>query len=181
MTTFEDDEEVQQKSKDDGGDFMTGMLKWKKERTIPSMSQVINQMSLSENLDKADPGYQNLKFGDGFQKPLQVTKQAQNVDCLKDMMRKYNKYTDEDLMKAVMMERDQADLLTMRILSTMNYYRTILQQAVIEIRLENEVNGVTYVDKFLRECPSPVDTLNVDQTAELHLQWCRFQEIDLGD
>lgn len=181
ITDFDEDEEVQQKNRDDGGAFMTGILKYKKERTIPSMSQVINQLSQADNMDRADSGVESIKLGDGSQKPLAMTKQAHNVDRLKELMRKYNKYTDEELMRAVVTSRDTTDLMTMRILSTMSYYKTTLSQAVTEIRLENEVMGVTYIDKFIRECPSPTDTLNVEQTAELHKQWCRDQGIQIGD
>lgn len=63
----------------------------------------------------------------------------------------------------------------------MSYYKTIFGQALMEIRLENEVAGLTYLDKFIQDCPSPVDCMSVEQSAEVHRDWCRLQGIDQGD
>lgn len=96
-------------------------------------------------------------------------------------MRKYQKHTDEELMRAVVVGRDGNDIMAMRVLSTMSYYKTIFGQALMEIRLENEVAGITYLDKFLQDCPSPVDCMSAEQSAELHRDWCREQNIGQGD
>lgn len=157
---------------------MTGILKYKRETKVPSMHQVINQLANSDDLERATASSINLSDG---QKPIVMTKQAHNVDRLKELMRKYGKHTDEELMRAVVVGRDTTDIMAMRVLSTMSYYKIILAQALTEIRLEDEVAGITYLDKFLSDCPSPVDTLSVEQTAELHRQWCSEQNIQVGD
>lgn len=170
-----DGEVVQQTS--DGGNFMNDMLQWKREPPAPSMTNTIDEMARMKDMD-------NLEAPSAFhvvKKPLSMTKPAENVDRLKTLMRKYNKFTDEDLLKEIMKEGNPTDILDMRVMNTMHYFDEVLRQAVTGIRLEDELNGLTYIDKFVQECPSLPAVLTVEETAQLHLQWCKDQGIDAGD
>lgn len=141
------------------------------------MAARINEMTQNPDLD-------NLHQPDAYlvqKKPLPMTKPADNVDRIKHLMRKYSKFTDEDLLKEIMKEGDPNDVREIRILCTMHYFQQVLRQAVTEIKLEDELNGLTYIDKFIQECPSPPDVMTVEETAQLYIQWCQYQNIDPGD
>lgn len=96
-------------------------------------------------------------------------------------MRKYNRTQEDELLKEVMKGEDPQDLVNFRVLFMGPYIRTIQAQAISEMRIENDIKGYTYIDKFIDECPSPVDTLSVEETAQLHLDWCADQGIDCRD
>lgn len=112
---------------------------------------------------------------------LKETKTAKNVEVLKKLMAKYNRTNEEELLREIMAGNDPTDLVTFRVLFTGPYIRTIQAQAIQELCVEKEMSGYTYVDKFIDECPTPVDCLSVEETAALHLQWCREQNIDIWD
>lgn len=100
---------------------------------------------------------------------------------IKSLMRKYNWTNEEELLKEIMKDGDPQDLINFRVLFTGPYIKTIHAQALTEMRVENTLNGFMYVDKFIDECPSPVDCMSVEETAQVHVQWRWEQNIDVGD
>lgn len=111
-------------------------------------------------------------------KNLKETHTARKVELVKGLMRKYNRTQEDELLKEIMRHEDPQDLVNFRVLFTGPYIRTIQAQAISEMRIENDIRGYTYIDKFIEECPSPVDVLSVEETAQLHLDWCADQGID---
>lgn len=96
-------------------------------------------------------------------------------------MKKYNRTQENELLKEIMRHEDPQDLVNFRVLFTGPYIKTIQSQAISEMKVENDIRGYTYIDKFIDACPSPVDVLTVEETAQLHLDWCADQGIDAGD
>lgn len=111
---------------------------------------------------------------------IKETHTAKKVELFKSLMKKYNRTQEEKLLKEIMRHEDPQDLVNFRVLFTGPYIKTIQTQAISEMRIENEVRGYTYIDKFVDECPSPVDVMSVEETAQVHLQWCQDQGIDAG-
>lgn len=163
----DDNNEVVQRM-DDGGTFVCDVLKYKEQRAPPKMSEVIDRLARqTETIDGRDVPFNCVEQVESSN--LKESKTAKNVEILKRLMTKYNRTNEEELLREIMTENDPQDLVTFRVLFTGPYIRTIHAQAIQEMRVEKELNGYTYVDKFIDECPSPVDCLSVEETAALHL------------
>lgn len=173
-----DDTDEVAKSADDAGTFMMDLLKFKKQAPVPAMSQVIDQ--LSRNSEMIDTTQQPL-MDIPEQRHLKETATAKKVELVKTLMKKYNRTDEEELLKEIMRREDPQDIVNFRVLYTGPMIKTIQQQAICEMRIENDLKGYTYIDKFVEECPSPVDVMTVEETAQVHLQWCQEQGIDAGD
>lgn len=165
---------------DDGGTFVCDVQKYKEQRASPKMSEVIDRLARqTETIDGRDVPFNCVEQVESSN--LKQSKTAKNVEILKRLMTKYNRTNEEELLREIMTENDPQDLVTFRVLFTGPYIRTIQAQAIQEMRVEKELNGYTYVDKFIDECPSPVDCRSVEETAALHQQWYREQNIEIGD
>lgn len=164
---------------DDAGVFMLDLLKFKKQVPVPAMTSVIDR--LSKATDSIDSMSEPLQCESVPGKQLKETHMAKKVELVKNLMRKYNRINEEELLNEVMRHEDPQDLLNYHVLFTGPYIRTIQAQAISEMWIENNLIGYSYIDKFIDECPSPIDVLSVEETAQLHLNWCSDQGIDCGD
>lgn len=164
---------------DDAGNFVLDLLKFKKQAPVPAMTSVIDKLSkATDTIDTMSEPIQSQVYE---QKQLKETHTAKKVELVKGLMKKYNKTNEEELLKEIIKPEDLQDLVNYRVLFTGPYIRTIQAQAISELRIENNLMGYTYIDKFIEECPSPVDVMGVEETAQLHLDWCSDQGIDTGD
>lgn len=180
IRNFTEDDTIEQIRKDeDGGAFMNEILKYKEQTKPPNMLQVIDNLSKqTEDIDKSKQPLATFSMEDT---EVKETKTAKKIDELKTLMKKYSKTNEEDLLKEIMKEGDVQDLVRYRVLYTGPLIHKVHYQAVQELKLENDISRYSYIDRFIDECPSPVDTMSIEETAKVHLQWCREQNIDVGD
>lgn len=174
-----DEHDTVAKTAEDDGNFIMDMLKFKKQQPIPAMSTIID--NLASKTSEIDNMRGSTDILPQETKQLKETHTAKNVELVKSLMKKYNKVNEEELLNEIMKTEDPQDLVNYRVLFTEPYIKTIMQQAIAEMRIENYFSGYTYLHKFIEECPSPVDCLSVEDTAQLHLYWCSDQGIDAGD
>lgn len=175
--TFTEDDQV--RKEEDGGNFMNTLLKYKEQTTSPNMLQVIDNLAKEiETIDKKKDPVATFSLEET---EMKETKTAKKIDELKHLMKKYPKTNEEDLLKEIMREGDVQDLVRYRVLYTGPLINKVHFQAVQELKLENDISGYSYIDRFIDDCPSPTDTLTIEETAQTHLQWCREQNVDIGD
>lgn len=161
---------------------MLDALNFGKQAPVPTMANMIDDLAVrTEAIDSMrEPMDLNLP---GHSKPLPETKTAKKVEQVKMLLQKYGKTSEEDLLKEILLGEDQNDLITYRVLFTGFIIKSVLTQAIAEIKIEQHMRGYTYIDKFIEEYPSPLDVtcMTVEETAQLHLDWCSDQGIDAGD
>lgn len=147
---------------------------------MPTMEQIISR--LSQDSDKIENSEQNTIMENIVVAPhMKETRTAKNVETLKLLMSNYGKTDEEELLEEIMKGQVQEDIVTFRVLYTGPVIKTIHAQAITELKIENQLKGYNYIDRFLDDCPSPTDCLSVEETAELHLEWCLEQGVDIGD
>lgn len=114
-------------------------------------------------------------------KVLQVSKTAEKMDILKSYMLKYNKTSAKEILMAIFKDGDKAELNQWRTLTLVNNFAHIRKIAESEYEIERELNGKTYVDKFIEECPANEGELSIFETLDLFEEWCKYQGIAYCD
>ena len=80
---------------------------------------------------------------------LPSSKTAAKVDILKDLIKKYNKTTTEELLRGIVQNGDKDDLALFRTLCLGPWFKDVLLQAISELDIESKQRGDTLVDKLI--------------------------------
>lgn len=121
------------------------------------------------------------KILNGPPKRLPTSKTASKVEIVKNMIRKHNQRSVQDLLMAIMKSGDKAELEEFRTLRLGPTFTQIFIQATTELDMEHKLMGRTFVDTFIEESIVKEDSLSMTQTAITLVNWCREQSINPGD
>ena len=148
------------------------------KKEIPDMRSYIvnkaNSKPTKETLDNI------LKGNKPRQEVLPSSKTAAKFDILKDLIKKYNTTTTEELLRAIVQHGDKEDLALFRTLRLGPWFKDVLLQAISELDMESKQRGDTLVDKLIEQCPIVDISLNTVDTAVLFKKWCEEQSICAG-
>jgi hypothetical protein len=90
-------------------------------------------------------------------------------------MKKYNTYSADEISNHIQEEGNRDELMKWRSIITAPNFRSLVTQAVQELKNEEKQSGTTYLTKFINNCPADESTMTIRQTQALFGQWCDEQ------
>ena len=188
---FTDDETVPEASAEDGGQsgFMADMLGWQEKSgvSVPekkltdsmNIAEYIKSLTSTDTTDAADMTLHNICKNKPGQNPtatatasetkLPETKTVKKIGVLRELLDKYSKYTQQDLLRAIIRLGDCDDIKNYRILKTSPNFNTIWNQVIAEISAEKAEKGSTYLDSLMTYVNQTDQGLTRAETASLFL------------
>lgn len=112
---------------------------------------------------------------------MHTTKSANKVDVVKELMTKYETSDFGILVRGIMKDKNTTDLDTYRSISLLNNFRMIKDQAVLEMKIEKENTGYSYLDHLITATLPSTDCMTVEETAVTFRDWCKEQNIQPGE